>query len=178
MRFLVRLLSVLGGLAVAAAGAATLVGVTWQWVLPGDGTPRPAIDHLKSIVDGQRWSSPPVLLIAGIVLAAGLILLIVAFSAGRRDITLDGPAPGVTVVTSPRALARTVGQRVRAADGVSAATVTASRTFVRVKASTRLSTAADLQPVLRELVTTTIDDLPIARAPRVSVSVTAARGTR
>lgn len=178
MRFLLRLLSVLCGLAVAAVGVAVLIGVTWLWTLPDDDALRPLFDRLRSIVDGLSWSSTPVLVTAGIVLAAGLVLLIVTLSAGRGDIRLEDPAPGVTVITSPRSLARLVGHQVRAADGVRGAVVTASRKSVRVKASSRVSRAAALHAELRELTTDTVRDLPMARTPRVSVSVNSAREGR
>lgn len=178
MRFLVRLLSVLCGLAVAAAGSALLIGVTWTWLLPGDSSLRPILDRLRSVVAERAWSSTPVLLTAALALAVGLLLLVVAVSAGRKDITLHSPAPGVTVTTSPRSLARLVGHRVRAADGVSTAVVTASTKAVRIKAGTRLTSASSLQPALHELATGTVGDLPMDRTPRVSVTVNSARDNR
>lgn len=174
-RLLVRLLSVLCGLAVAAAGLVLLVGVAWLWLLPGDRTPHAVLDPARAVLARLTWSAPSVLGIAAIVLAAGIVALLITLAARRRDIRLDQPAPGVLVLTSPRSLARLVGRQVRGADGVQRAVVTASRTSVRVKARSRWGRAAELRDTLRELATSTLDGLPMARRPRISVSVHSAK---
>ncbi|RZQ61355.1 DUF6286 domain-containing protein [Amycolatopsis suaedae] len=178
MRILVRLLSALLGLAVAAAGALLAVEVGWHWWRPGDApllVPWPQWrDHLA----GLGWDSYAVRLTAGIVAGAGLLVLLAAAVARRRAIRLTDPATEVSVSTSPRALARLVGRTVRAQDNVTGATVTATARKVRVRATSRLSTEAELRPRLRETVTDLLADVPLVRQPRVSVVVDSPKDRR
>jgi hypothetical protein len=134
--------------------------------------------------------------ITGIVVGvAGLLLLIAAFASRRHDVPLRPPAPHITVTTSPQALARMVGRRVRAADAVSGASVTASRRTVSVRAegwetTTAVPPAPDattdappdtptdtptdaprLADSVRADVESLLDDLPLADRPKVAVSV-------
>ena len=137
MRLLLRLLSPLLGLAVAAAGMLVVAEVAWAWGWPDRGPLLvPWRDWLAS-AGSSTWADTAVRMTAVAVLAAGLMLLTAAFLARRHDLALVDPAPDITVITSRTALARLVGQRVRSTDGVQAATVTASRRCVRVRATGR-----------------------------------------
>lgn len=171
MRGFLRLLTVLLGLAFAAAGAALTLEVGRHWWRPTEGpllVPWPA---WRARLTELTWQSTEARLTAGIVIAAGLVLLLVALAARRRSIPLHDPAPGVSVTTSPRFLARVIGQRVRAEDAVTRASVTASRKKVRVRATSRMQTEGDLRPHLITVVTELLDDLPLRRKPAVSVIV-------
>ncbi|MEU4742159.1 DUF6286 domain-containing protein [Actinosynnema sp. NPDC023658] len=161
MRLLLRLLSPLLGLAVAAGGALLVVVVVRQW--SGAGWPRP----------GWSWVDRPVLVTGACVAAGGLFLLVLAARAGVSHLPLDDPATGVRVVTTPTALARVVGHRVRAEDGVVDASVTASRRQVRVRVTSRSHEEATLLPRLLEVAREAVADLPMPVHPTVSVVVVA-----
>lgn len=171
MRVLLRLLSPLLGLALAVAGALTTLEAGWALARP-DSQPlvAPWTDW-RAALAGYTWADTAVLVVAVALVLLGLLLLALGSSARRHDVPLTDPADDVTVVTSPRSLARLVGHRVRSADGVRTASVTAGRKKVRVRATSAQSTEAELRPALTSTVQDLIGGLPLARAPRVQVVV-------
>lgn len=171
MRLLVRLLSCLLGLAVAAAGALLALEVTWAWIWPRSAPLLVPWPRWRDRLAELSWSDTPVLLVAGGVALAGLLLLLFSATARGREVRLLAPKPGVTVTTTPRSLARLVGQRVRGAPGVTGATVTASARRIRVRASSKLQTEQELRPRVLEVATEVVDTLPLPRKPKVSVVV-------
>ncbi|MFI9011794.1 DUF6286 domain-containing protein [Actinosynnema sp. NPDC053489] len=160
MRVLLRVLSPLLGLALAAAGALLVVAVARQWAGRG-----------WLVRPGWSWVDRPVLVVGACVAVGGLLLLVVAARAGVRHVPLDDPADGVRVVTSPASLARVVGHRVRAQDGVADASVTASRRKVRVRATSHSHDEAALRPRLLEAAREALAELPMPVPPKVSVVV-------
>ncbi|ATY16290.1 hypothetical protein CU254_11210 [Amycolatopsis sp. AA4] len=171
MRVLVRLLSTLLGLAVAAGGALLALEVGWSWWQPDKAPLLVPWPRWKAAIAELDWTSTPVRITAGIALLAGLVLLLLALGAGDRAVRMTDPADGITVNTSPRALARLIGLAVRAEDNVRGASVTASSRRVRVRATSRLETEEQLRPRLLETVAGVLDDLPLQRRPKVSVVV-------
>lgn len=179
MRVLLRVLSPLLGLILAAAGVLLIVEVVAGWVRPDatDGLLVPWVSW-RSAADGLTWADPLVLGIAAGVGVLGLLMLLAGTSGRRRDIVLDSPAPDMTVTTSPRVLARLVGRRVRAADGVASASVTASRKKVSVAAQGHGDASPELRSSVDEQTRGVLDELPLTRRPRVAVSVTDRKGPR
>lgn len=175
MRLLVRLLSCLLGLAVAAGGALLALEVAWAWIWPGSAPLLVPWPQWRDGLAQLRWADTSVLLVAGGVALAGLLLLLFSATARRRDVRLLAPQPEVTVSTTPRSLARLVGQRVRDAPGVTGASVTASARRIRVRASSKLRAEHELRPVVLEVVTEVVDALPLSRKPKVSVVVNSPR---
>ncbi|MGD9989644.1 DUF6286 domain-containing protein [Pseudonocardia sp.] len=193
MRVIVRILAPLLGLALAAAGVLGIVEIVTAWIQPGQGGDGLLVPWRawQRALDTQLWATTPVKITGIVVGIAGLLLLIAAFAARRHDVPLRPPAPHVTVTTSPQALARMVGRRVRAADAVSGASVTASRRAVSVRAegwetTTTVPPAPDattdappdtptdtprLADSVRADVESLLDDLPLADRPKVAVSV-------
>jgi hypothetical protein len=167
MRVLLRVLSPVLGLALAAAGAVLLVLVARHW----------AGQDLPVRVDWS-WVDRPVLVVGACLAVGGLVLLVVAARAGARQVALDDPADGVRVATTPASLARVVGHRVRAEDGVVDASVTASRRKVRVRATSRLHDEASLRPRLLEVAQAAVEDLPMPVRPKVSVVVMSPKDRR
>lgn len=178
MRVLVRLLSCLLGLAVAAVGGLLAVEVAWRWMRPGAKpllVPWPDwLAQLRTLT----WAGQPVQIAAWSVAIAGLLLIWFAATARRKDVRLNAPAPEVTVTTSPRSLARTVGNRMRAADGVTGASVTASSRRIRVRATSSSQSEDQLRPRLTELAREVVGALPMPRTPAVSVVVDSPRDRR
>lgn len=163
---LLRVLSPLLGLALATAGGLLVVAVVRWWT-------------------GRAWSPPdwswvdrPVLPIGAGLAVGGLLLLVMASRAGVRQVPLDDPADGVRVVTTPASLARVVGHRVRAEDGVVDASVTASRREVRVRATSHLHDEASLRPRLLEVAREALAELPMTVRPKVSVVVRSPKDRR
>jgi len=128
-------------------------------------------------LEGLTWQSGALRAVAIVVGVVGLFVLIVGLVARRHDVYLADPVPEVTVTTSPRSLARAVGHEVRSHDDVLSASVVASAKRVTVKAST-LDPAEDVRATVKARVEETLANLPLARRPRVAVSVTTTKGVK
>lgn len=179
MRVLLRVLAPLLGLALAAAGVLLVIEVVAAWVRT------PATTGLlvpwpdwRASLEGLTWADAPVPLIAIGVAVVGLLLVLLGLLARRHDIGLTSPTPEVAVTTSPRVLARLVGRRVRATDGVAAATVTATARKISVGAQAWNDSGSELRSNVGSAVDTLLDELPLARRPRVAVTVQQRKGPR
>lgn len=179
MRVLLRVLAPLLGLAVALVGVLVLLEVVAASVRPddGDGLVVPWPDWYATL-GRTAWSDTPVPGIAIGAAVLGLLLVLVGLLARRPDIAVDGPAPEITVTTSPRVLARLVGRRVRAAEDVAAASVTASRRRVSVAAEAWNDADPGLADRVRARVEGLLDDVPLHHRPRVTVTVQDRKGLR
>lgn len=175
MRVFVRIVAALLALALAAAGTLLALEVGWLWLRPTEGPLLVPWPDWRDRLAEVSWESTPVQVTAWITAVAGLGLLVAALAARRREVVLADPAPGVSVRTSPRSLARIVGTRVRAEDGVRGASVTATPAKVKVRATSRLVGEEQLRPRLTGVVGDLLADLPLVRAPRVSVVVDSPR---
>lgn len=180
MRVLLRMLSPLLGLAVAALGTLLVVEVVAAWLGATSGgagllMPWPG---WRTTLEQVTWRDTWVLVGAGLTTLVGLLLLLMAGSARRHDIRLEAPAPEITVTTSPRVLARLVGRTVRSTDRITGASVKASARAVRVTVTARGEQPGELRPSVRTRVGELLDELPLARRPKVSVSVRSERGPR
>ncbi|MGW4486102.1 DUF6286 domain-containing protein [Amycolatopsis sp. NPDC004368] len=178
MRFLVRLLSTVLGLAVAVGGALLAIEVGWRWWRPGSAPLIVPWERWREDLAGLSWTATPVRVTAVILLVAGLLFLVFALAAGNRAVRMADPADGICVSTSPRALARLVGLAVRAQANVTGASVSASARKVRVRATSRLENEEQLRPRLLETVATVLDDVPLERRPKVSVVVDSPKDRR
>ncbi len=171
MRVLLRVLAPLFGLALAACGVLVVIEVVVAWVrtpaTTGVVVPWP---QWQEALRATTWATPPVLAVAVGVSVAGLVLVLVGLFARRSDIRLVAPGEDMTVTTAPRVLARLVGTRVRADDDIAAAAVTASARRVAVTA-TAWDDATGLRESVVDRVGQLLDELPLARRPRVAVSV-------
>jgi hypothetical protein len=173
VRVLLRTLSPLLGLALAAVGAILVIEVVTAWLRPASSglvVPWPSWQRALSAL---TWSDRPVIVVSICVAVVGLLLLLVALLARRHDVALTAPTPEMTVATSPQVLARLVGRTVRASDDVAAATVSASARTVVVRAEGWPDPDGGfrgLTDTVRGRVSTLLDELPLARRPRVAVS--------
>ncbi|MEU6127971.1 DUF6286 domain-containing protein [Saccharopolyspora sp. NPDC047091] len=175
MRALVRLITAAAGLIALVVGVLLVVEAIGAWTNPGSRGVLVPWSAAGSSLRGLSWHDLPVRLVAAAVAVVGLILLLAVFRAGRKEVRLADPAPEVTVTTDPRSLARLVGHQVRAEDGVAGATVTADRRKVKVKARGRFRSVGDLRDRVAKKASDTVEDLPLQRRPRVSVSVSPAK---
>ncbi|GAA0541277.1 hypothetical protein GCM10011581_37320 [Saccharopolyspora subtropica] len=171
MRLLVRLITALLGLAVAALGALLVVETLWALARPhSPGLLVPWRD-VHGGLGALSWDDPPVRVTAAVVALVGLVLLLVASAAGRREYRLHDPAPEVTVTTDRRSLARLVGHQVREQDGVAGASVTAGAKRVQVRATAQFRESGDLRTRLTDTAERAVGELPLRTRPKVLVSV-------
>lgn len=184
MRVLLRVLAPLLGLAMAAAGVLLAIEVVAAWTRldadqAGVVVPWP---QWRATLEALHWSDAPVPYIAIGVAVVGALLLMVGLRARRSDIPIDAPRSDMTVTTSPRVVARIVGQRVRSGDDVAGATVTASKRRIAVSAhgwgDLDGSAGKALRRSVDDTVSTLLDDVPLRRRPRVTVSVAQRKGPR
>ncbi len=172
MRVLLRLLAPLLGLGLAAAGLLLVIEVVAAWVrspvTTGLLVPWP---DWRATLENLTWAEAPVPAIAVGVGVLGLLLLLLGLLARRSDIVVEPPAPEITVTTSPRVLARLVGRRVRAAEDVATAGVTASRSRVAITAQGWTDPDPQLRGSIEGRVAELLDELPLQRRPRVSVRI-------
>jgi hypothetical protein len=177
VRFLLRFLSPLLGLVVAAAGVLILLEVITAWVAPGSSPLVVPWPSWQAALTTATWSSSTVTAAAAGIAVVGVLVLLVGLAARRHDVRLTDPVAEVTVTTSPRSLARAVGHEVRSHADVVSASVVASSNKVVVKAGTL--DAPDVgRAAVRERIDTLVTRLPLARRPRVSVSVAATKGVK
>lgn len=177
VRLLLRLLFPLLGLLVALIGLAFVVETVTAWVAP---TSSPLVLPWPTWRDGLAsvtWQSGGARVVAVLVGVVGLVMLLVGFTARRRDVYLTDPVPEVTVTTSPRSLARAVGHEVRSHDEVVSASVVASSRKIVVKAAT-LDAPEGVRTSVRGRVDELLTRLPLATRPKVSVSVSVNRGVK
>jgi hypothetical protein len=177
VRLLLRVLAPLLGLLLAAAGLAIVVETVTLWVAPASSPlvlPWPA---WRTAAEGLTWQSGAVRGTAIVVGVVGLLVLLLGLVARRHDVFLADPVPEVTVTTSPHSLARAVGHEVRSHADVVSASVVASAKKITVKAST-LDPAETVRDAVRERVDELLGRLPLARRPKVSVSVTTTKGVK
>lgn len=179
MRALLRVLAPLLGLGLAVAGVLLVIEVVTAWLQPpphgGVVVPWPA---WRAALEDLTWQRTPVPQIAAGVAVLGLALVLVGLLARRSDVAVDGPRPAITATTSPRVLAQLVGRRVRAGDEVAAATVTATRRRISVSAQAWSGAGPELREHVCARVDELLDQLPLHRRPRVTVSVQERRGPR
>jgi hypothetical protein len=184
MRVLLRVLAPLFGLAIAAAGVVLAIEVVAAWTRidtdeSGVIVPWP---QWRTALEQLHWSDQPVPWIAIGVAVVGWIVMMVGAQARRVAIPLDGPASWMTVTTSPRVLARLVGQRVRKGDDVAGATVTASKRRIGIAAQGWGELDAETSKALRASVAQDVDGLletvPLRRRPRVALTVSQGKGPR
>lgn len=178
MRILLRLLSPLLGVAVAIIGVLLVVETGWVLVRPRSAPLLVPWTVWRDRLADYAWSDTTVLVTGGALALLGLLLLLLTAGARRHDVRLSDPAEDVMVVTSPRSLARVVGHRVRAEDGVRSAAVTASARRIRVRATSSMNTETQLRPTLTARVDELVGDLPLARKPRVQVVVDSPKDRR
>jgi hypothetical protein len=179
VRVLLRVLAPLLGLAVAVIGVLVVLEVVAAWVRPtattGIVVPWP---DWHAAIARVSWDDRAVAVTAIGVAVVGFLILLVGMLARRHEIPVDGPAPEIVVTTSPRVLARLVGRRVRSAEDVADASVTASRRRVAVAAEAWTEAPAGLDEVVRSRVEELLDEVPLQRRPRVTVSVHDRKGLR
>ncbi|MGH3439320.1 MAG: DUF6286 domain-containing protein [Sciscionella sp.] len=175
MRIAVRILAALLGLAIAVLGGLLLIEAAWHWWRPTSGPLLVPWRRWQVDLSGWQWDSEGTQFTAAVVAVVGLVLMLIAALARQRSVRLRDPADEVSVSTSRRSVARLVGHRVRAEDGVRTATVTATARQVRVRATSQRHGEAELAPKLREVIGEQIERLPMLRRPKVTIVVDSPR---
>ncbi|HEY8373726.1 MAG TPA: DUF6286 domain-containing protein [Pseudonocardiaceae bacterium] len=176
MRLVLRLLSLLLGLALTIVGALLVVEVAWAWLRPTSGPLLVPWPTWRSRLDELTWASPVVRWVAIAAILAGLLLLLLGVAARSRQVPLRSPSSDVSVTAYPRLIAKSVRDRVRTLEGVRDASVTATARQIRVQATSRSADEVGLRQRLVDAVHSTIADLSLARSPKVIVTTDSSRG--
>ena len=170
MRYVDRVLVVALTLALAVAGVLTAVEV----VLAALARP-PLVFPREQVVDavqGNRWADTPVRGVLLGVAVLGLVLLVGHLVPRRaRLLPIADATPGVTVATTRRSLERALRRAATAADGITAASVTARPRRVKVRAVTGLRDLTGVRAGLVSVVDEQLDAIGLARRPALSVSL-------
>jgi len=177
VRLLLRVLAPLLALALAVVGLAIVVETVTLWVAPSSSPLLVPWPSWRTAAEALTWQSGAVRGTAIGVGVVGLLVLLLGLAARRHDVYLADPVPEVTVTTSPRSLARAVGHEVRSHEDVVSASVVASAKKITVKAST-LDPAEEVRTAVRDRVEELLGRLPLARRPKVAVSVTTTKGVK
>jgi hypothetical protein len=177
VRLLLRVLAPLLGLVLAVVGLAVVVETVTAWVAPSSSPLVVPWPQWRTAIASLTWQSGAVRTVAIVVGVVGLLVLLLGLVARRHDVYLADPVAEVTVTTSPRSLARAVGHEVRSHEEVVSASVVASAKKITVKAAT-LDPADEVRATVRDRVEETLANLPLARRPRVAVTVTRTEGVK
>ena len=177
MRLFLRVLAPLLGLLLAVVGLAVVVETVVAWIAPSSSPLVVPWQSWRTTLAGLTWQSGAVRIGAIVVGVVGLLVLLVGLVARRHDVYLADPVPEVTVTTSPRSLARAVGHEVRSHDEVVSASVVATARRITIKAAT-LDPADEVRATVRGRAEEFLARLPLARRPRVVVSVTTTKGVK
>ncbi|MGI5129690.1 DUF6286 domain-containing protein [Pseudonocardia sp. CA-107938] len=184
MRVLLRLLAPVLGLALAVAGVLLAIEVVAAWTRLGTDQAGVIVPwpQWRAVLESTSWAETAVAGIAVGTAVVGLVLVLVGIAARRSDIDVTAPRPEMTVTTSPHVLARLVGKRVRRGEDVAGADVTATKRRIAVAAQGwgDLDGPAGkaLQASVEGTITALLDDVPLARRPRVTVRLVEQRGPR
>ncbi|MBE9373022.1 hypothetical protein IQ251_01040 [Saccharopolyspora sp. HNM0983] len=178
MRLLVRLLTAALGLVVAAGGLLLAVEAAAAAIAPGGAGLLVPWRDARTALGAVPWNSAAALTISALVAVAGLVLLLVGAGGGRRDIRFLDPAPGVSVATDPRSMARLVGHRVRDRDEITDAAVSSGTHRIKVRATSRFHELGELPQQVTESAEEAVRELPLQRTPRLRVSVSPAKEPR
>lgn len=180
MRFAQRVLAPLIALALVAAAVLLVLEVLWA----AFGQP-PLVVPWQDAYDNagkQTWSAVAVRAVAGALTALGVLLLLVALVPRRAArLRLVPSAPGVDAALTRRGLRTALREAATRVDGVRSARVKLGRRRAKVVATSRLGSAdaaRELRGDVQTAVTSRLDDIALARAPRVRVTVKARRGAR
>ncbi|MCW2611633.1 MAG: hypothetical protein JWM15_2879 [Cryptosporangiaceae bacterium] len=170
MRYVNRVLAVLLGLTLAAAGVLTALEVGLAALT------RPPLvfphERITEVLQRSRWEDAPVRGVLLGIAVLGLVLLVAQLVPRRtRLLPIADPTPGVAVATTRRSLERALRRAATGADGISAASVTASPRRVRIRAVTGLRDVTGVQPGLVAAVDDQLDGIGLARRPTLSVSL-------
>ncbi len=180
MRVIERFLSLL--LALALVVGSLLLALEVAWAAFGRA---PLLVHWRgSYTSGGRyaWDTAPARITAAVLLAVGLLLLLAELKPRRAPrLRMTGTDPGVDAAITRRSLRATLLSAATQVDGVSGAKVKVSRRKATVKAVSRLGSTETAQGLTGELEATLrrrLDELQLARTPRLRARVAPRRGTR
>ncbi|HEV7824742.1 MAG TPA: DUF6286 domain-containing protein [Mycobacteriales bacterium] len=170
MRYVNRASVVLLTLALAAGGVLTAIEVGLATLgRPPLLFPR---EHVADLLRRSQWADAPVAAALLGVAVLGLALLVGQLVPRRtRLLSIADPTPGVTAATTRRSLERALRRAATAADGITAASVTARPRRVKVRAVTGLRDVTGIHANLVAAVDEQLDGIGLARRPALSVSL-------
>lgn len=134
---------------------------------------------LSELGRDATWNNPAILAGGAALAVLGLGLLACAFLPGTPLVLALAPGNDRTDAgVARRSLARDLGTRAGDADGITSARVKISSRAVKVVARTPLRDRAGLVDRVRDVVTERLDDINLARRPRVRITIAPDRSVR
>lgn len=180
MRTLERFLSLV--LALALIAGSVLLALEVGYALSGQPPLVVQWPQAHELGTDNAWDTAPVRLVAGVVLAVGLLLLLIALKPRRAPrLQMQSSQPGVDAAITRRSLRTTLLNAATRVDGISGAKAKVSKRKVTVTATSRLGsadTARTLTDQLEDALRTRLESLQLARTPRLRARVSPRRGAR
>ena len=125
------------------------------------------------------WNNPAVLAAGAGLALIGVVLLACALLPGAPQVlALAAGNDHTDAGVARHTLARDLTSRARAADGITGAHVAVGARKVKVAARTALQDRSGLSEGVRKVVTERLDDINLARRPRLTVTVAKDRSAR
>lgn len=180
MRVLERFLSLL--LALAVIVGAVLLALEVGWAIAGK--PPLLVQWNTAYTAGttNSWDTAASRVTAIVILAVGLLLLVVTLKPRRAPrLALISTETGVDAAITRRSLRSTLLTAAQQVDGISAAKAKVSKRRATVQARSRLGTDATAQALTGQLeaaLRARLDDLQLARPPKLRARVSARPHTR
>jgi hypothetical protein len=170
MRYANRALVIALALALVVGGVLTAIEVSVATLgRPPLLLPR---EQAISLLQRSRWADAPVVAVLAGVAVLGLALLVAQLVPRRtRLLPIADPTPGVAAATTRRSLERALRRAAAGADGITAASVTATPRRVRVRAVTGLRDTTGVHAGLVAVVNDQLDGIGLTRRPALSVSL-------
>lgn len=164
--------------ALVVLAAAVVVTISCIQVIVGS-PPLIPFGALGALAGDTSWNDPAVLAAGAVLALIGIVLLACALLPGTPQVLAlatgnDHTDAGV----ARRSLANDLTSHARRADGITGAHVTVGGRTVKVIAHTPLRDHSGLSERVRELVGERLDDINLARRPRLRVTVTPDRSAR
>lgn len=163
--------------AVLLAGA-VVIAISCIQVITGQ-APLLPFDELTERARASAWNDPAVLALGAVAVLVGVLLVAAAVLPGTpRVLPLAGGNGHTDAGVARTGLARDLTAHARRTDGVTTAAVSVAARRVTVVARTPLRDRSGLADRVRDAVTARLDDVDLARRPRVRVTIATDRRAR
>jgi len=172
MKLTNRFLAVLVALALLILSVLVVVEIVWVLALGGSQQvllPYPAVaDYLA----GLTWNSRPARIILIVLVIVGALLLLAELRRSKPGLlTLASSEEPVTVGVERRTLQKAAASAATEVDGINSAKARVARRRVSVSAVSGVRDTSGLQEALTHRMQSWLDELSLARPPRLSVRV-------
>lgn len=176
VRLVNRLLAAL--LALGLLGVALLTAIEVVGAVVDEAPVLVPYDDWLSALRTTPWQDNIVRIVAGSVVALGVVLIFASLGARDRRFVLPTELPNLTLTTSPRAVARMLRRRAEMVSGVKQASAVVTRHRARVVALVPLGDPDRAEEELYESLSAALGSVPWKKQPTLYVGVQARSGRR